>query len=380
MRLKVVGSGIVALTTAAVFAEVGHDVSLYFHGQHGEAASEKLTHQVMYKSTTGAAAAFWTPFAVGDYKRIWALRSLVRFAEQSNPSKVQSVNGVFWGRLNVYGQSHDELLNECRTSLWWSKLPRTTLDNGHHGIETLCNPINISEVPFTNRFSARVPIIDMSRYLPWLVGYVSQLGVNLIAMNQYATPEFCQDGGDYSAICLCAGGWTPQMIEEEDEELFGLTGHLLAGSISHVGHAAGEVNLAHMPDGERPVYTVSTLEPNRIWMGGTAFYSTFHASGKNVAPAEDSENDRILKECEEMLQTKILPTQETRTGIRPYRKSVRLELVQKEGLEVPLCVNYGHGGAGISLAWGCAEEVLSLIEEKTGGSTMANDVVHGYAA
>jgi len=24
--------------------------------------------------------------------------------------------------------------------------------------------------------------------------------------------------------------------------------------------------------------------------------------------------------------------------------------------------NYGHGGAGVTLSWGCAEDVVSLIE------------------
>ena len=44
-------------------------------------------------------------------------------------------------------------------------------------------------------------------------------------------------------------------------------------------------------------------------------------------------------------------------GIRPYRPLVRVE---KEGKVIH---NYGHGGSGFTLAWGCAEEVASLIEE-----------------
>ena len=47
-------------------------------------------------------------------------------------------------------------------------------------------------------------------------------------------------------------------------------------------------------------------------------------------------------------------------GIRPFRPNgVRLE---KELLEdMPVIHNYGHGGCGISLAWGCAAEVMALI-------------------
>ena len=43
-----------------------------------------------------------------------------------------------------------------------------------------------------------------------------------------------------------------------------------------------------------------------------------------------------------------------RTGLRPVRADVRLE---REGRVVH---NYGHGGAGYTLSWGCAEEVAQL--------------------
>jgi D-amino-acid oxidase len=41
-------------------------------------------------------------------------------------------------------------------------------------------------------------------------------------------------------------------------------------------------------------------------------------------------------------------------GLRPYRTQVRLE---REG---NIIHNYGHGGSGFTLAWGCAKEVTAL--------------------
>ena len=46
-----------------------------------------------------------------------------------------------------------------------------------------------------------------------------------------------------------------------------------------------------------------------------------------------------------------------RVGLRPVRPSVRLEA---EG-RVIHC--YGHGGAGVTLSWGCANEVTQLVAE-----------------
>ena len=48
-----------------------------------------------------------------------------------------------------------------------------------------------------------------------------------------------------------------------------------------------------------------------------------------------------------------------RVGLRPVRDAVRLEREPLSGGRV-LVHNYGHGGAGITVAWGCAEEAARL--------------------
>jgi D-amino-acid oxidase len=44
-----------------------------------------------------------------------------------------------------------------------------------------------------------------------------------------------------------------------------------------------------------------------------------------------------------------------KVGLRPVRPAVRLERVG----DVVHC--YGHGGAGVTLSWGVAEEVVALL-------------------
>jgi DNA-3-methyladenine glycosylase I len=50
-----------------------------------------------------------------------------------------------------------------------------------------------------------------------------------------------------------------------------------------------------------------------------------------------------------------------RIGVRPVRSRVRLEHERLGGCH--LLHNYGHGGAGVTLSWGCAADVADLLAE-----------------
>ncbi|HEV7627013.1 MAG TPA: FAD-dependent oxidoreductase [Streptomyces sp.] len=52
---------------------------------------------------------------------------------------------------------------------------------------------------------------------------------------------------------------------------------------------------------------------------------------------------------------------EERVGLRPYRPRVRLETERLP--DGALCVhNYGHGGAGVTVSWGCAVDAVRLLD------------------
>jgi len=44
-----------------------------------------------------------------------------------------------------------------------------------------------------------------------------------------------------------------------------------------------------------------------------------------------------------------------RRGIRPCRTEIRLEVEGK------IIHNYGHGGSGWTVCWGCAEDTVKLV-------------------
>ena len=53
-----------------------------------------------------------------------------------------------------------------------------------------------------------------------------------------------------------------------------------------------------------------------------------------------------------------------RVGLRPVAPEVSLTASDIGGRVV--VTNHGHGGAGVTLSWGCAQEVVRLVGEAAG--------------
>ena len=92
---------------------------------------------------------------------------------------------------------------------------------------------------------------------------------------------------------------------------------------------------------------------NDCVFGGTNELSDHH----DVDPATTS---RIVAGCSRVLKIDKPKVLAERVGLRPFRKSgVRLERNRlRDGRTV--IHNYGHGGSGFTLSWGCAKKVFDL--------------------
>jgi D-amino-acid oxidase len=77
--------------------------------------------------------------------------------------------------------------------------------------------------------------------------------------------------------------------------------------------------------------------------------------------ADSATTARIVTECSLLLNIERPNVLAERVGLRPYRKSgVRLERASlTDGRTV--IHNYGHGGSGFTLSWGCAQNLLNMI-------------------
>lgn len=91
-------------------------------------------------------------------------------------------------------------------------------------------------------------------------------------------------------------------------------------------------------------------------LGGTHQLNDFNTS----IYGEDTEF--IFNGCREIIPgLKNAPTLFQWTGLRPGRDEVRLEPEVLPNGKV-LVHNYGHGGCGVTVAWGCAEDVVKIVQ------------------
>jgi D-amino-acid oxidase len=64
-----------------------------------------------------------------------------------------------------------------------------------------------------------------------------------------------------------------------------------------------------------------------------------------------------------------------KVGLRPARPGVRLEAERRGDATVVHC--YGHGGAGVTLSWGCAAVVVDLVDRLDRGDAAGGSGLPG---
>ncbi|GLI67807.1 hypothetical protein VaNZ11_012095, partial [Volvox africanus] len=208
-------------------------------------------------------------------------------------------------------------------------------------------------------------VCEGSRYLPWLTEQVCALGgrlrrvSRLTSLEQLSCPEGDLREVDVDLVVNAAGLGSLELLP--DPEVVPIRGQV-------VRVEAPWVKQAYFYE---PYYII----PNRdtVVLGGTGQKGDF-----NLAVSQDDKR-RILDGCCRLLPSlRGARVMADWVGLRPGRTSLRLEL-QREGVRlgggssgspggggrvVPVVHNYGHGGAGLTLAWGCAGDVVRLIVEE----------------
>ena len=180
------------------------------------------------------------------------------------------------------------------------------------------------------------PVVDMSVHLPWLAGRLRALG-GAIERRDVAT----LDELEADAVVNCAGLGARELAGDAS-----LTA--VRGQVVRVTAPGVEEWLLDQSDPERLVYVVP--RGSDVVLGGTA------QEGVEDRTPDPATTAAIRARCAALVPAlREAPVVGVAVGLRPVRPTVRLEADGR----VVHC--YGHGGAGVTLAWGCALEVAALL-------------------
>ena len=317
--VAIIGAGVSGLTCGIVFAERGFRAKIF-------------AEQVGRQTTSGAAGALWFPYDAEPAEKVipWALathRVLVDLAKDSST-----------------GVSTIELRQYCRTGEIqipdWASVISIEVEKS----------LNISGL-FSDGFSLRVPLTDTTIYLDYLSQRFQNAGGEIKTNVRLGRLEDVDS--NFELVINCAGIGARELAQDVDLE-------------PHRGQVAivprmDEVDCAIVCDDDPLMYVIPRA--NDCLFGGTNDVSA------NLNP-DSATTTAIVSECSRVLKIEPPRVLRERVGLRPFRKSgVRVE---KEKLRDGRTVihNYGHGGSGFTLSWGCAENVFELaeIDNGAGGS------------
>lgn len=335
-RVLVVGAGVVGLTCALRLAQSGRKVAV-------------LADASAQESVSGVAGGIWFPHQSEASERAARLLAesfaeFVRLAHREPASGVDLVPGTWVGR----GPEADASWADALFAAGWDE---PVVELAAHE-----RPDGATRV-----LRATLPIVDMPTYLPWLrarceeagVGFVSA-SVDSIEAAVVAARGTVRDGAgldqEGAAVVVAAGGRSGALLGDDASE------YPVRGQIVRVAQGEGSARVAEWyiddfhPDGE--IYTI----PRRrdVVVGGTddvgATDTTFSAQTQDAILA------RAVRARPELSG---LPVVGGAVGLRPARPTLRLERVEGHG--IPVVAAYGHGGAGVTLSWGTADEVVALL-------------------
>ena len=321
VRVVVVGAGMSGLCCARLLVQGGHEVTV-------------VSADPLHLTTSYLAAAVWFPTAVGPPEAVarWGAATYDVLAAEA----AAGVPGVVMREsLVLYRDAHAV---QPPLPAWADAV----------GDVRQAGPDELPPgYPYGLRFV--VPLVEMPLYLPYLHEEVLAAGVRpvvrrVVVLDQVLdlAPEVVVNAAGMAAGALVGDG-----------TVFPVRGQIVR--VTNPGVQLSVRDEEH-PGGRAYVHPRS----KDCILGGTLEVGSWDTE------PDPAETAAIVERCIDiappLAASRVL---QTVVGLRPGRPEVRVEL-DRDLLPVPVIHNYGHGGAGVTISWGCAQDVAALMTQAQG--------------
>ena len=317
-RVIVIGCGVIGLSTGIRLLEAGYRVAIW-------------ARDLPPKTTSDVAAAIWYPYKAYPEEQVtrWAKRTYHVLSELV----VVPESGV---RMITCLEPFDSPAADP----WWS----CAVPGFRHATS--------DELPpgYADGYVFEIPLIETPRYLPYLIERFQTAGGSL---SRHYVEDLAEPFADSDIIVNCSGLGARELVGDHRV-------YAIRGQIVRVAPLASRRVL--IEEQGRSGLTYIVPRSDSCVLGGTA-----EEGAEDLTP--DPATAQAIQERCLALEPALrgLAVLAHQVGLRPGRDVIRLE-AKSWAPGKTLVHNYGHGGAGMTLSWGCAEEVVALLASRAPSS------------
>ncbi len=331
LPIAVVGAGVVGMSCAVRLCEHGRRVVVF---------AERKTPD----TTSDRAGAVFSPFRIHGHPDAaeWTRAACEQFRSLADTASTEC--GVSMAPLREYFFSPQD------GDPWWAAFM-----SGYARLRDVPRP-------YADGVRADMPRMDMRRYMPWLTGQFVKVHRGDLRIRRVESISALFDEG-FDVVVNCAGVGAGALASDEHVTPY-------RGQILRVENVLG-LNECLIEESRADVTTYVFPFDDYVVLGGT------FECGETTEQTDTAAIAAIISRCQHLLHACGVDNADrlaerpiaALAGIRPCRvvgdiyEAVRLE---REDFPGGRCIvhNYGHGRAGVSLSWGCANAVARLIESR----------------
>ena len=230
---------------------------------------------------------------------------------------------------------------DCPEIPWYTKLhPEFKVLSPEEAVQH-CMPLRLKTV-----WKFDCYCFDTTQYLCWLSSSFTERGGLVVQRKIGSLSELTRD---YDVVINCTGLGARELVG--DYSVYPVRGQLveLGGVNMEAAYHGEELRKGHI------TYTIP--RKGSVVLGGTVEPNNWSTT---VDPEQtESIYQRCVELCPQLRGCRVVRAW---AGLRPARPTVRVEVDSEFGGESLLLHNYGHGGHGFTLSWGCAADIAEMIE------------------
>ncbi|MEH2303636.1 MAG: FAD-dependent oxidoreductase [Nostoc sp.] len=357
VNILVIGAGVSGLTTAICLREVGFRVVIV-----ADRFAPDLT------SIVAGALWEWPPAVCGSHG---APRSLERSKNwcMTTYNKFKKIHAEFGSKetglylKDAYFYFKDVLENRPTELRKMNEL-KDKVDGFERGLQIVKETIDLSfKGGIKDAYKHMAPTTNTDVYMKWLLQQVKDIGceiiqekinVNVVQNEQELLRRF-----NAKAIVNCAG--LGSIATTGDTSMYPLRGALV-----RVKNLGGVVTDAHCISheesslNEQDIVYIVPRGDDLVVLGGLTQQDQWDTDLSLEVPIIRQMYDGCLEFLQELRELPLDEKEPVRTGLRPLtEENVCVERV----LNTHVFYNYGHGGSGVTLSWGCSQEIVQLVQE-----------------